>query len=133
MFIQQRQHQETRESPHCCWWKQERVGDCGAGRRRGEWRQGEREGERNSFSDSNLGTWYLFMIFLLLGKHTDFWVQHLRPNQSHLLPSKGVCVCVCIYPASFHKQYVQKVNQSPNKSNHKLHYIVHSFVFFKRE
>ena len=46
VFIQQRQHQETRESPHCCWWKQERVGDCGAGGRRGEWRRGERERDR---------------------------------------------------------------------------------------
>lgn len=48
VFIQQRQHQETRESPHCCWWKQERVGDCGAGGRRGERRLGEREKEKGT-------------------------------------------------------------------------------------
>ena len=41
----------------------------------------ERRGERNSLSDSMS----FFMIFLLLGKHTDFWVQHLGPNQRRLL------------------------------------------------
>lgn len=41
VFIQQCQHQERRETPHCCWCKQERVRDWRPGRRN-EWRLTER-------------------------------------------------------------------------------------------
>lgn len=117
MFIQQRQHQETRESPHCCWWKQERVGDCVAGGRRGEWRQGEREreGERNSLSDSNLGT-CTFYDFPAFGKTHRL----LGANQRRLLPSKGVCVrekeslfaylSICMYAGHLQGQHETTVN-----------------------
>lgn len=78
----------TRESPHCCRWKQESVGVCVAGRRR--WRRGGRSAggaaERSSLSDSNLGT-CTFYNSLLLGKHVKFGAKkkELGLNQRHLL------------------------------------------------
>lgn len=104
VFIQQRQHQETRESPHCCWWRQERVGDWRAGRR-GEWRLGER-GERNSLNDSHLGTW-TFYDFPPFGKKCRLLGIALgTKSKTPFTIKRGVCVRVCVHVGVCERQRV---------------------------
>lgn len=78
----------------------------------GEWRRGERErekAERNSLSDSDLGT-STFNHFLHLGKYKLLGKNTGVKNQRRLLTSKGgrVCFCVCAFVGMFYMHVVEK-------------------------
>lgn len=83
----------------------------------------EREGERNSLSDSNLGTW-TFYDFPPFGKtHRLRGIALGTISKTSFTIRRCVCLCVCalyLYVTCLHEQYVATVNQSPHKCKFKF-------------
>ena len=59
------------------------------------WSKREREGERNSLSDSNLGTW-TFYDFPAFGKTSRLLGIALGTKSKTSFTIKKLCVCVCV-------------------------------------